>query len=389
MLRNSIKFLFLVYIISLFTISEHETLYIYSNLCFFIFLVFSVINMLYKGKIIVNNAMLTLILFDIYLIASCFWVPNLSDALTRVATVIQLLIMLFMIYNSFSKEELIDFLVRCLWFGGLSLCILFLSKYSMIEIIESYATKFRLGEKIAPLNAVGRNLAIFVVINVYYVLIQEKYGYVIPCVLGIFIMSTTQSRTALLISFAGVATIAAFKIRESKLFRVAGISIMILAVIFISRSSIIHAMFWRVYKMFLFLIDTSNMDIDYSAYVRFGLLKKGIDFILKNPLWGYGVASGYYLLDGTYFHNNYIQLGVEMGIIGLILYYMPMLYVVYKALKRPKDKGNIFAVALLTMILVGDFVNSTYYHKMTYVMLGIAMCVVQKAKKDGKIDESC
>lgn len=390
MLKNSVKISFLVYIISLFTISEHETLYVISNLCFMLFIMCSVLDCINKKRIIVNNIILVYMFFSAYVVISCFWAPILSDAVTRTLTVLQLLIMLFVIYNSFAQEECIDFLVRCLWVGGLSLCILFLFKYSMTEIVESYTIKLRLGEEIAPLNAVGRNLGIFVVINLYYMLIQGKRRYILPCILGILIMSTTQSRTSLLLCFAGGLVIAAFKVRESKLARLAVILMGIALLFLIVKSDTVRAMFWRVYKMFIFLTDTSNKDIDYSAFIRLGLIKKGLGFIVNNPLFGYGVASGYSLLNRDYFHNNYIQVWVEMGLVGILCYYLPILYIIYKALRQSHKKQNRVTVILLTMLLAGDFVNATYYHKITYVLLGIALCVVSDKRKKGcPQNESC
>lgn len=390
MLKSSVKISFLVYIISLFTISDHEILYVYSNLCFLVFLIFSALNILNKKRIVVNSIILTYLFFCVYMVVSCLWAPVLSDAFTRSITTLQLMIMLFMIYNSFSQVECTEFLVRCLWIGGLILCIFFLYKYSMGEIVESYTIKFRLGEKIAPLNAVGRNLGIFVVINFYYIIVQKKMLYFFTCVLGILILSTTQSRTSLLLCFAGGLVIVAIKVRESRLARFTVILMGVAIFCLIVKSDTVRAMFWRVYKMFIFLTDTSNMDVDYSAFIRLNLIRKGIAFIVNNPLLGYGVASGYYLLEGDYFHNNYVQVWVEMGIVGMLCYYVPMIYIILKALQRPKENGNILAVVLLVMTLTGDFVNSTYYHKITYVMLGVAMCVVQKkGRKDIKGYESC
>lgn len=390
MLQSSVKISFLIYIISLLTISEHETFYVLSNLCLLFFIMFSVLDLFYKKRIIVNNIIMVYTFLCVWMAVSCIWTPVLSDALIRTKTVLQLLIMLFVIYNSFAHEECTEFFVRCLWLGGLSLCILFLCKYSLEEIVESYTIKFRLGEKIAPLNAVGRNLAIFVVINFYYLITQKKKLYILTCILGILIMSTTQSRTSLLLCFAGGLVTAAFKVRESRLARFGAVLVCAAIFLLILRSDTVRTMFWRVYKMFIFLADTSNMNIDYSAFVRLNFIKQGITFILNHPLFGYGVASGYYLLEGDYFHNNYIQLWVETGIVGMLCYYAPIIYIIFKALKRPQEKGNIFAVVLLVMTLAGDFVNATYYHKITYVFLGMAMCVVRiKRRKETERNESC
>lgn len=373
MLKRSVKISFLTYIVSLFIISEHETLYIFSNFLFLMFLIFAALDIFNKKKIKINNIMLVYFFVCTYAAVSCLWAPIFSDAITRTMTVLQLSVMLLVTYNSFSRQECISFLVRCIWIGGLCLCIAFLSQYSFGEVIESYTTKFRLGEKIAPLNAVGRNIAIFNVVNIYYIVIHKQIRYVAPLLLGIVIMSATQSRTSILLCFMGGLVIVAFKICESRLARFATVLIGAVLILITVRSDVVHAMFWRVYKMFIFLADTSNMDVDYSAFVRLNFIKKGLSFISEKPLIGYGIASSYHLLEGDYFHNNYIQIWVELGIIGMLSYYGPMLYIILKALRRPKEEGNIIGVLFVAMILAGDFVNTTYYHKFTYILLSIAM----------------
>lgn len=384
MLKKGVKITFLLYVISLFTIAEDGALYIFSNMLFLFFAVFASAYVLNRGSILVNGVLLGFMGFEVYAIFSVLWAPNLSDSVVRVMTVLQLLVMLFLIYNVFSEKECNGFLVNCLWIAGLCLCFYFLTQYSVAEMLESYSMRERLGEKIAPLNAISRNLSIFIVVNMYKIFVEKKKVYILPCLLGILILSTTQSRTGILLCAAGILVLIFSLFKDKKKFFLLLFGVGLLGTAVLAQSSYLQEIFWRVGKMLKFLADTSNSQIDYSAYVRLGLIKDGIHMFLDRPVMGWGIASGYALLGGgygMYFHNNYIQLLVESGIMGVLLYYGPVVFVLYRICKAHGKDYDILAAALLVMLLVGDFMNSTYYHKITYVLFAIILSICEGKKQ--------
>lgn len=383
MLKKAIKLFFLLYVVSLFTIAEHEIYYVFSNILFLFFAGFSMIYILNRGQVLANGVLLCFAMFEIYITCSMTWTVDVSNSIIRISTVFQLLVLLLLIYNVFAENNCKEYLYNCLWIAGGCLCVYFLTQYSVAEILESYNMRCRLGERIAPLNAISRNLAIFIVINVYKILIEKKKKFILPCMIGVILLSTTQSRTGIILCATGVIIIVLKMVKDKRKLLILFLGISILGMAALLKSNLVQEIFWRVGKLFKFLVDTSNSEIDYSAYVRLGLIKTGINLFMDKPFMGWGIASGYTLLGGgygMYFHNNYVQLLVEVGIIGLTLYYIPIIYVIYKIFKSPCGDYNILAGALLMMIMIGDFMNSTYYHKITYVLIGVALCTYKEIK---------
>ena len=160
MLKKAIKLFFLLYVVSVFTIAEHEKYYVFSNILFLFFAGFSMIYILNRGQILANGVLLCFAMFEIYITCSMTWTVDVSNSIIRISTVFQLLVLLLLIYNVFAENNCKEYLYNCLWIAGGCLCVYFLTQYSVAEILESYNMRCRLGERIAPLNAISRNLAI-------------------------------------------------------------------------------------------------------------------------------------------------------------------------------------------------------------------------------------
>lgn len=79
-----------------------------------------------------------------------------------------------------------------------------------------------------------------------------------------------------------------------------------------------------------------------SAYVRKWFVIEGIRHVASNPLTGVGVDNARYFLipdyiydkgleeEGMYSHNNYIEMGMNAGLPGLMLYYLPLVYMFFR-----------------------------------------------------------
>lgn len=73
----------------------------------------------------------------------------------------------------------------------------------------------------------------------------------------------------------------------------------------------------RLVELFqLFGEDAANSD----DYARLYMLQEGIRAFIDRPIWGSGVYSSNSLFN-SYSHNNYIEILLNTGIIGFIVYY--------------------------------------------------------------------
>jgi O-antigen ligase len=134
----------------------------------------------------------------------------------------------------------------------------------------------------------------------------------------------------------------------------------------------------------LYLQWAEGGDVDSSAVTRQKMISIGIELIKMEPLIGHGhntfkFVSGYL----TYSHNNYIELLVSLGVCGLLVYYLPVLYFTIQAfnLWRKGVPGAILPLTILVMQLINDIGQVSYYSFYIHIFLGIAVGYVYLLKK--------
>ncbi len=114
---------------------------------------------------------------------------------------------------------------------------------------------------------------------------------------------------------------------------------------------------------------------DRSYNDRAHLIEAGIKLWKESPLIGHGFSqfsrlSGY----GSYAHNNYIEVAVSGGIIGLLLFYSIHVIILFKALKTQNPLRLRLIILLLTIGII-DMAFVSFYDKATMCMLVTLMAV--------------
>lgn len=114
-----------------------------------------------------------------------------------------------------------------------------------------------------------------------------------------------------------------------------------------------------------------GLETDGSTGFRLSLIQWGLDWFSQKPILGHGLNCYKYLLgstydtwvgaSGVYAHNNYIELMVDIGIVGTIIYYYIYISMVVKSIKlRKYSELAIYAGAIVMMLLVAEYGQITY-----------------------------
>lgn len=119
-----------------------------------------------------------------------------------------------------------------------------------------------------------------------------------------------------------------------------------------------------------------------SLEIRLEMLQIGYDLWKESPIWGNGNEAFRVLggLDGYYSHNNYIELLCNYGALGLLLFYIPMLIVLWKAISgffvHQHDnlrKDYLWVAFSIVSVMVSQFFMPSYYMKHVLVFMAIIM----------------
>lgn len=182
--------------------------------------------------------------------------------------------------------------------------------------------------------------------------------------LAIYVLMLSGSRRALLI-FSLLSLLSFwFLFKTPFLYRIAIIVVVLSCVLILVFSGVFY--------------ETMGARIEEAANILGGdksgdnsrvfLLFWGIDWFLEKPLLGHGINCFRVLSNQTpmfagknfYAHNNYIELLVGVGIIGLIIYYSFLIRLLLISYSQKSYLGKVSVVLIIT-ILFSDFFSVAYY----------------------------
>jgi len=155
-------------------------------------------------------------------------------------------------------------------------------------------------------------------------------------------------------------------------------------------------------------ILTYEQDYNVTSYGgRIEVWKRGLKLMLKNPIFGIGI-NGFVTAEGlshqgiggkwSTAHNSFIQIGAELGIVGLFLF----CYLIWSSLRginkiikdvnhKNEDKNNLFGLIALRCswigYIIGGFFLSAAYAPVFFFLAGIS-AIVSLLNHDSKNEVS-
>lgn len=338
---------------------------------FFIDLLFS------KVKIDFNSIKeLSFYLFFLLLMFfSVFWYANGTLYLFDIFSKYLLFFIVFLVVVQTQK---IDFIFLAILIGCL---IIFILAYEEIMVytvnpVNKRFTFTSLDDQggINP-NALAFYCTISIGFLIYkYKIIQQKIGKItilgLIGVLAYIVLFVTLSRKGVI----GLAIMYLYFIYSDKNGRFYYFSLIVLSGIFL-------AFTLEHYNIAVFdrFISTINLfggnegKIGQSDSERSYLFFEALEFWTNKPVLGNGIN---YMVHNSslrlYSHNNFTELLVSFGILGLISFYTPILRSLYKnfySLNQP-NRIDIFFIFILVFFLVSDLAMVSYYNVVYLSTLG-------------------
>lgn len=124
-----------------------------------------------------------------------------------------------------------------------------------------------------------------------------------------------------------------------------------------------------------------------SDNIRFFMMFEGWQWFLEKPMLGYGIGNFQKLfgeINGgieLYAHNNYIELLVDTGIVGTLLYYWLYVYVIWKSIKG-SSKYELSVVSFLIVLMVAEFGHVSYLVFCIQFLFCFLACNIDIKKQD-------
>ena len=201
------------------------------------------------------------------------------------------------------------------------------------------------------------------------------------------IVMFTGSRTAFVMLLAGIVLYFYIKF-PTKIFRNIIITLILLyaALYMMMNVESIYNVLGSRFEG-LFALFSGEGEVDSSSSIRDEFMRNGKQWFFEEPFLGYGVnnykelnvlATGKF----TYAHNNFIEIAVDFGIIGLAWYYLVYLYLIIKMLKQAKNNRLIaFLLASLLSSLISQYGTVSYYDLYQNLLLFLCFAATNHQKQ--------
>lgn len=345
------------------------------------------INMIFYKKIKLDGYFLWMLVFWIFCTISLTWSIGINSSKSMIMTLLYNLICNFLIINLlYEDQKRIKLIFKAIIFSSIILFISVAIKYGMFF----YANGARGGrEGIESANTIGMIAAISVVLSIYFLREKScKYKsiYIITAILNCGILILSASRKAIL--FVLIPLMIYYVINSDnvlKLMRNIAIAVIVFIAIYfliMNNSTLYNIIGNRIETMINGFIDDDEADA--STGLRLKMIEWGLEWFEDKPWIGYGVNTYKNLLgtkgttfgtEGVYAHNNYIELLVDVGIVGTVIYYSIYIVILKKGIKR-KNVLGMFMIGILVAFLINDYGMVSYYSKIHQLMIAIVYVVI-------------
>jgi O-antigen ligase len=337
-------------------------------------LLYIVLNKKFKEA---NVLIIVSILFFIWGLFSYLWSINQIATLSRFITNIQLLAIVWIIWELCETRDEYSILLQAFILG------LFISIGDMIyTYMYQTGSSYRISAGGFNPNRIAVYLAFGIPISWYLVLTKRTtlltYINIIYIPLSIFSILLTASRTGLVVGIIGLSIIPLtfFYLRSSQRIIFLLLSIVCIIFVLVFQSDIMTRLQRNVDRL-----ATTTESVQEGQFSYRGVIwKVGIQKFKERPLHGYGSRSSRFVIgeelvsgrDEFATHSAYVAILLDTGIIGMLLFILIFLAMIIQAMNL-RNIGFLFQLIILCALIVSMIPSNLETDKTVWFLIAISM----------------
>ncbi len=312
----------------------------FSTAFLYVFFACSIVYILLQKKIHFGTYLSFLVAFLLYAILACFWTVASNPFADVIRLLLKYVVFAFCLHNVIETKEDCDRYLRLFCFAGLGFGLFAVAFYGPSQFVKSIQAGERLGHEICGINPFGMYAGITFTLCLYFAKIRKKYFYYLLSVLPLILVVASSSRKALLFVFCTILFFFTFEKMQKSFLKGLGIVVALLAGLWLLLQLPAFEQIWQRLQIFFEATLQGSTTVDQSAEDRLKLMEVGLHLFRDNPLFGKGTNAFRYIASGFFTygseisaHNTYVDILANFGIIGAVLYYMPIVIGVWKSFK--------------------------------------------------------
>ena len=378
------------------TAFSYGTLRMLNTYGLYFFFGVSIVNIILRKRIKLNAAMVSIILYMMLMLIGLLYTPTAAKRAEDVMyKYITMAILVFCVVQYIDSLQDIKNILFGYMLAGLALAIYVYAQYgSEFWILMQKAAEYdsghidRLGSGLTNANTIGIYTMFSAMIAAYYIIFDRnsKLKTLFCLLVGVFCflvsMAAASKKSVLIMVLACVC----FWLYNAMGNRKVGEQIRNLLILF----GCVILFFWLINTMPIFSGIATRMGSLFeslgggsgttSEVNRSAFMDTGIRVWLENFLFGAGTASSSYHL-GVYAHNNFVELLMNSGIIGLMLFYGAYPFTLVKYLRnaaayKQHDKLPILLFSIFVCITVCGIALVYYYERYEMMLMSVIISSV-------------
>ena len=381
-------------------------LVIINSLSMYAFLAVSAVNIIANRYIKKNSTLLYYALFGGFLLISILYSPNsplsrqfANDTLYDYVT---MFVILFCISQYLTTVERIKYVWYACFLGGITLSLYVFSMYgaSFWTVLKANSSAesyniVRIGTGFVNTNTIGIYCAMSVCIGSFLLIYSSKKRAILNILYVLAIMicfimamaSGSKKSILMIVSFFGLLMIykqiGTRNILTLLKYIILAVILIAILVYLLEHVAIFSGISQRMVNMFEFY-KTGKGGV--SDLERTSFIKNGFSYWLQSPIWGNGLGSSVYYM-GMYAHNNYIEILMSTGIIGVLLYYIPILKSFGQFIKKKKllleEYVNVFTLGfcILGVFLITGVAAVYYFDRYWMILMYSTIALINRREE--------
>lgn len=337
-----------------------------------------------------------LLIFMIYSGLSYIWAMNTSLVLYRTKILVFLTILVFVMTNYLYREGGMTDFVQLYFIMGLFLSFACIFHFGFSGVIQLIVSGTRLGEDEALFmginaNTIALDCATAGIIAVFYAEYRKKKLYLLALIPTLLIVVATGSRKGIVMLLVGIVLAIFFRqmyIGRGKVISFIKLLLAITLVLVVAWFVLQMPGLEKINEQYMGFINSliGNTDeVDISTATRERMVTLGLEQFRKTPVLGIGLDNGkvinaMYNNFSAYLHNNYIEVLVNGGLVGFLIYYSFFAVLLVKHFLRLKEHNPLVYISLTLLIirLISDWGRVSYYDYMNIMTYSFWIAVANK-----------
>lgn len=324
---------------------------------------------------------------------SFFWAVSISNAAYRYQTLVINIICIYCLLQYIkNRPDRIDLILKTLLLAPIMLEMRVVMSYGLFAFQH-----IRNLDGIMSSNLIGMRAGIAVVLGNYFLVNEKRHRmiYLIFIALNATTAILSGSRKAILFMLIPLLLFYLFRQKNSmKFMKNAMFAVVLVGVTYYAIMNIpfIYDMVgYRFETMVYGLMGTG--ETDGSTSLRLKMIDWGLEWFMIKPWLGHGINNYMTLLGtmhtyagttGVYAHNNYIELLVDLGLIGTAIYYFIYLKILQKAVRIRKQLGplQLIMMGIFMSIIINEYGMVSYVDICTQIILALTWFLLSRLEEE-------